>query len=153
MSSAQALDHPHHDDEHRRAELGYTQRLHRGWSSFQNFAISFTIISIFAGTFTTYGQAWNYGGPIAISIGWPVICGLILPVATSMSELASKEPTAGGTYLWGAGLGGRHLLLGVGPGRPHVGLVHRVVQLRRPGRNRRVGGLRVGHVPGDAARA
>src|SRR3954447_21937676 len=107
MSSAQALDHPHHDDERRLAELGYTQRLHRGWSSFQNFAISFTIISVFAGTFTTYGQAWNYGGPIAISIGWPLICGMILLVAFSMAELASKYPTAGGIYYWASDLGGR----------------------------------------------
>ena len=103
MATAEHLDH----DEQRLAELGYVQRLNRGWSSFQNFAISFTIISIFAGTFTTYGQAWNYGGPIAISIGWPVICGLILLVAFSMSELASKYPTAGGLYYWASDLGGR----------------------------------------------
>ena len=103
MATTQHIDH----DEQRLAELGYVQRLQRGWSSFQNFAISFTIISIFAGTFTTYGQAWNYGGPIAISIGWPVICGLILLVAFSMAEIASKYPTAGGLYYWASDLGGR----------------------------------------------
>ena len=54
------------DDERRLAELGYTQALQRSWSSFSNFAISFTIISVLAGCFTTYGQAWNNGGPIAI---------------------------------------------------------------------------------------
>src|SRR3954453_4679411 len=96
MATAEHLDR----DEQRLAELGYTQRLNRGWSSFQNFAISFTIISVFAGTFTTYGQAWNYGGPIAISIGWPVICGLILPVAFSMSELPANFPTADGIAFW-----------------------------------------------------
>jgi amino acid transporter len=103
MATAEHLE----QDEQRLAELGYVQRLHRGWSSFQNFAISFTIISVFAGTFTTFGQAWNYGGPIAISIGWPVICGLILLVAFSMAELASKYPTAGGLYYWASDLGGR----------------------------------------------
>ena len=56
-------------DEQRLAELGYKQELTRAWSGFSNFAISFTIISILAGCFTTYGQAWNNGGPIAISIG------------------------------------------------------------------------------------
>ena len=60
-------------DEQRLAELGYKQTLNRAWSGFSNFAISFTIISILAGCFTTYGQAWNNGGPIAISIGWPLI--------------------------------------------------------------------------------
>ena len=69
------------DDERRLAELGYSQALQRSWSSFSNFAISFTIISVLAGCFTTYGQAWNNGGPIAISWGWPIICGLILLVA------------------------------------------------------------------------
>src|SRR3954454_21840378 len=102
MATAEHLD----QDEQRLAELGYVQRLSRGWSSFQNFAISFTIISIFAGTFTTFGQAWNYGGPIAISIGWPVICGFILLVAFSMAELTSAFPTAGGPYWWAARLGG-----------------------------------------------
>src|SRR5665213_3272898 len=87
-------------DEQRLAELGYKQELHRGWSSFSNFAISFSIISVLAGCFTTYGQAWNNGGPIAISIGWPVISLLILTVAFSVSDVASAMPTAGGISYW-----------------------------------------------------
>jgi amino acid transporter len=83
-------------DEQTLADLGYKQELKRGWSSFSNFAISFSIISVLAGCFTSYGQAFNNGGPVAISIGWPVISLLILCVAFSMSELASAFPTAGG---------------------------------------------------------
>lgn len=94
-------------DEQTLAELGYKQELMRGWSGFTNFAISFTIISVLAGTFTTFGQAWNAGGPIAISIGWPVICAFVLLVAFSMSELTSAFPTAGGPYWWAARLGGK----------------------------------------------
>jgi amino acid transporter len=93
-------------DERKLAELGYKQELERAWSGFSNFAISFTIISVLAGCFTTYGQAWNNGGPIAISIGWPLICVLVLIVAFCMSELASAFPTAGGPYWWAAKLGG-----------------------------------------------
>jgi amino acid transporter len=94
-------------DEQRLAELGYKQELHRGWSSFSNFAISFSIISVLAGCFTTYGQAFNNGGPIAISIMWPLISILILVgVAFPMSELASAFPTAGGIYYWASKLGG-----------------------------------------------
>src|SRR5262249_39559398 len=88
------------------ADLGYKQELNRVWSGFTNFAISFTIISVLAGTFTTFGQAWNAGGPIAISIGWPVICAFVLLVAFSMAELTSAFPTAGGPYWWAAKLGG-----------------------------------------------
>jgi amino acid transporter len=93
-------------DEQRLAELGYKQDLKRGWSGFSNFAISFSIISVLAGCFTSYSQAWLNGGPVAISIGWPVISLLILTVAFSMSELASAYPTAGGIYYWSSKLGG-----------------------------------------------
>jgi len=93
-------------DEQTLAALGYKQELSRGWSGFSNFAISFSIISVLAGCFTTYGQALNNGGPIAISIAWPVISLLILCVAFSMSELASAFPTAGGIYFWASRLGG-----------------------------------------------
>jgi amino acid transporter len=93
-------------DTRKLAELGYKQELERAWSGFSNFAISFTIISVLAGCFTTYGQAWNNGGPIAISWAWPLICILVLIVAFCMSELASAYPTAGGPYWWAAKLGG-----------------------------------------------
>ncbi|HUA12487.1 MAG TPA: amino acid permease [Solirubrobacteraceae bacterium] len=93
-------------DEQKLAELGYKQELNRGWSGFSNFAISFSIICILAGCFTTYGQALKNGGPIAISIAWPLICCLILFVAFSMSEIASAYPTAGGIYYWASRLGG-----------------------------------------------
>ena len=93
-------------DEQKLAELGYKQELNRSWSGFQNFAISFSIISILAGCFTTYGQAWINGGPVAISIGWPIISVLVLLVAFSMAELASAMPTAGGIYYWASKLGG-----------------------------------------------
>jgi amino acid transporter len=93
-------------DEQRLAELGYKQELKRGWSGFSNFAISFSIISVLAGCFTTYGQALKNGGPIAISIAWPLISVFVLFVAFSMSELASSMPTAGGIYYWASKLGG-----------------------------------------------
>jgi amino acid transporter len=94
------------EDERRLAELGYKQELDRGWTRFTNFAISFSIISVLAGCFTVFYVAWNNGGPIAISIGWPVLALIILTVAVSMSELASAFPTAGGPYWWAHNLGG-----------------------------------------------
>src|SRR5918995_3554978 len=94
-------------DEQRLADLGYRQELSRAWSGFTNFAISFTIISVLAGTFTTFAFAWQNGGPIAASIGWPVLCFFVLMVAFSMAELTSKYPTAGGPYWWAHTLGGK----------------------------------------------
>ncbi len=94
------------DDERRLAELGYKQELSRNWSGFSNFAISFSIISILAGCFTTFGQAWNNGGPVAISWGWPIVAAFILLIGFTLSELVSAYPTSGGIYWWAAKLGG-----------------------------------------------
>ena len=100
------------DDERLLAELmdrtgsARSPELNRSWSSFSNFAISFSIISILAGCFTTFGQAWNNGGPIAISIGWPLISVFILIIGFCMSELVSAYPTSGGIYWWASKLGG-----------------------------------------------
>ena len=88
------------------AKLGYKQELSRSWSSFSNFAISFSIISILAGCFTTFGQAWNNGGPVAISWGWPIISTFILIIGFTMSELVSAYPTSGGIYWWASKMGG-----------------------------------------------
>ncbi len=94
------------EDERRLAELGYKQELSRSWSGFSNFAISFSIISILAGCFTTFFQAWNNGGPVAVSWGWPIISALILVIGLCMSELVSAYPTSGGIYWWASKLGG-----------------------------------------------
>lgn len=96
----------HQEDERRLAALGYKQELSRSWSGFSNFAISFSIISILAGCFTTFAQAWNNGGPVAISLGWPLISIFILIIGFCMSELASAYPTSGGIYWWASKLGG-----------------------------------------------
>jgi amino acid transporter len=94
------------EDERRLAELGYKQELNRSWSGFHNFAISFSIISILAGCFTSFGLAWNAGGPFAISWGWPILALLILLIGFCMSELVSAYPTSAGIYWWASKLGG-----------------------------------------------
>src|SRR5215212_6534950 len=93
-------------DEQQLAKLGYKQELSRSWSGFSNFAISFSIISILAGCFTTFGQAWNNGGPVAISWGWPIISAFILLIGFTLSELVSAYPTSGGIYWWASKMGG-----------------------------------------------
>jgi amino acid transporter len=94
------------EDEQRLAELGYKQELSRSWSGFSNFAISFSIISILAGCFTSFGLGWNNGGPAAIAWGWPIISAFILVIGFCMSELVSAFPTSGGIYWWASKLGG-----------------------------------------------
>ncbi|HEX8497171.1 MAG TPA: amino acid permease [Actinomycetales bacterium] len=82
------------------AELGYTQELHRGMSGFSNFAVSFSIISVLSGCITTYYIGMDAGGPIAITLGWPIVGLFVLCVALAMGEICSVYPTAGGLYFW-----------------------------------------------------
>jgi len=105
------LEEEHHglklgSDEQKLAELGYKQELNRSWSGFSNFAISFSIISILAGCFTTFASGWNGGGPAAIAIGWPILAALVLCIGLCMAELVSAYPTSGGIYWWASKLGG-----------------------------------------------
>ena len=118
-------------DEERLAELGYKQELSRGWSAFTNFAISFTIISVLAGCFTNFALAWNNGGPIAASIGWPVLCAFVLMVGLLDGRADLEVPDRG-----------RALLVGARPRRQGLELDDRLVQHRRPARDRRLGRLR-----------
>lgn len=87
-------------DAARLAEMGYTQELHRGLSGFSNFAVSFSIISVLAGCITTYYLAMDAGGPMAITLGWPLVGIFVLMVALAMAEVCSRYPTAGGLYWW-----------------------------------------------------
>ncbi len=72
---------------------------------FQNFAISFTIISILAGCLTSYYIAFECGGPMAVTWGWVIVGIFSTIIALGMAEIASTFPTAGGLYYWASKLG------------------------------------------------
>ncbi|MBA2615085.1 MAG: amino acid permease [Actinobacteria bacterium] len=95
----------HSDDETLLHKLGYAQELMRGMGGFQNFAISFTIISILAGCLTSYYIAFGQGGPVAVTWGWLLVGLMSTIVALAMAEIASAYPTAGGLYYWASKLG------------------------------------------------
>src|SRR5437763_8772663 len=87
--------------------LGYAQQLLRDMGGFANFALSFSLISVLTGAVTLYGHGLKYGGPLQMSLGWPLVTLLTLPIALSLAELASAYPTAGALYHWSSILGGR----------------------------------------------
>src|SRR2546422_2338478 len=95
-------------DEALLAQLGYKQELHRRLSGFSNFAISFSIISILAGAITSYYIAMGAGGPIAITLGWLFVGGMVIVVALAMAEVCSVYPTAGALYWWSHALAKRN---------------------------------------------
>ena len=88
--------------------MGYAQELRRRMSTFSNFAVSFTIISILSGCLTLYQYGMNTGGPVAMTVGWPIVGIFVTLVGLAMAEVCSSYPTAGGLYYWSAKLGGKN---------------------------------------------
>ena len=84
--------------------MGYAQELHRGMSTFSNFAISFSIISILAGGMTSFWLGMATSGPRVITVGWIIVGFFVLLVGMAMGEICSAYPTAGGLYYWSAKL-------------------------------------------------
>jgi amino acid transporter len=105
MSTGQAPGYHTSEDEKLLHKLGYAQELFRAMGGFQNFAISFTIISILAGCLTSYVIAYGQGGPVAVTWGWLIVGAMSTLVALAMAEIASSFPTAGGLYYWSSKLG------------------------------------------------
>jgi amino acid transporter len=97
--------HHHSEDERILHRLGYAQELFRGMGGFQNFAISFTIISILAGCLTSYAVGFEHGGPSSIIWGWLLVGLFATIISLAMAEIASAYPTAGGLYYWASKLG------------------------------------------------
>src|SRR5437899_490463 len=65
------------------------------------FEVDFT-----AGAVTLFGYGLEMGGPLEMTLGWPVATVFTLTVAASMAELCSAYPTSGAMYHWAADLGG-----------------------------------------------
>ncbi|MDQ2743578.1 MAG: amino acid permease [Chloroflexota bacterium] len=95
-------------DTERLHELGYAQELLRRMGGFSNFAVSFTIISILSGCLTLYAYGMATGGPVVMSIGWPIVGVMVIIVGLAMAEICSAFPTAGGLYYWSAKLAGNN---------------------------------------------
>lgn len=93
-------------DSHDLSRFGYTQELFRDMGGFSNFAISFSIISILTGAVTLYGYGLQMGGPLEMTLGWPIATLFTLTIGISMAELCSAYPTSGAMYHWASALGG-----------------------------------------------
>lgn len=89
-------------DEHRLAELGYSQELKREWGVLQNFGASFSIISVITGITTLFATGLTCGGPGVMVTGWIVVCFFTMIVSVAMAEIVSAIPTSGGPYYWAA---------------------------------------------------
>ena len=88
-------------------KMGYAQELSRRMGGFSNFAVAFSIICILAGGITSFQVGFSTGGGFTAIIGWLAGGCFALIVGSSMAQIASAYPTAGGLYHWSSILGGR----------------------------------------------
>jgi len=79
-------------DEQALARFGYAQQLLRSMGGFQNFALSFSIISILTGAVTLYGHGLRFGGPLVMSVGWPLVAVFTMFIALSLAAGCKKDP-------------------------------------------------------------
>jgi amino acid permease (GABA permease) len=96
------------DDDATLHAMGYPRKLTRRFRGFDNFAISFTIINIISGIFSSFGLGMNAGGPRILVFGWVGVSVMVLFVGASMGEIASAYPTSGALYFSAGKLAKRH---------------------------------------------
>ncbi|KAH6898107.1 amino acid/polyamine transporter I [Thelonectria olida] len=79
-------------------DLGYAPELQRNRSTLQVAFMSFVLASIPYGLATTLYYPLIGGGPVNIIWGWVMVSLIIICVASSLGEITSVYPTAGGVY-------------------------------------------------------
>jgi amino acid permease len=80
-------------------DLGYAPELQRNRSTLQVAFMSFVLASIPYGLATTLYYPLIGGGPVNIIWGWVLVSLIIICVASSLGEITSVYPTAGGTTM------------------------------------------------------
>jgi len=88
--------------------MGYPRKLTRRFRAFDNFAISFTIINIISGIFSSFGFGMNAGGPRILIFGWIGVSVMVLFIGAAMAEIASAYPTSGALYFSAGKLAKKH---------------------------------------------
>ncbi|KAM4057355.1 amino acid permease [Hirsutella rhossiliensis] len=78
--------------------LGYKPELARTRSTLQVAFMSFVLAAIPYGLATTLNYPLVGGGPVNIIWGWLLVSAIIVCVASSLGEITSVYPTAGGVY-------------------------------------------------------
>lgn len=78
--------------------LGYTAELSRNRSTWQVIFMCFILASVPYGLSTTMNYAIVGGGSVVMIWGWILVSLIMLCVCSSLAEITSVFPTAGGVY-------------------------------------------------------
>ncbi len=94
-------------------QFGYRQQLRRSLGHFSSFAVAFSLISVFTGTFANFGHGLRQvGGGLAWS--WLVVLVGQTLVALVLAELSTRMPLSGYGYQWSSRLVNPHFGFFVG---------------------------------------
>jgi amino acid transporter len=96
------------DDDVALHAMGYPRKRTRRFLAFDNFAVSFTVINVISGIFSSFGFGMHAGGPRILVFGWIGVSVMVLFVGLSMAEIASAYPTSGALYFSAGKLAKRH---------------------------------------------
>lgn len=87
-------------DEANLAEMGYKQDMKRNYSVLSVLGVGFSLTNSWFGISAALITGINSGGPVLLVYGIILIALISTCVGTSLSELASAYPNAGGQYFW-----------------------------------------------------
>ncbi|KXS99395.1 hypothetical protein AC579_8801 [Pseudocercospora musae] len=88
----------HDDDERLLAQIGYKQELRREFTRWSTISYAISILGVLGSQPATYGVPISVGGPATAVWAWFIGSIMAYVIATSVSELVSAYPTAGGMY-------------------------------------------------------
>ncbi|KAJ5751650.1 hypothetical protein N7520_008567 [Penicillium odoratum] len=89
------------DDELLLARIGYTQELRREFSRWSTVSYAISILGVLGSVPATFGSPLSAGGPATSVWCWLIGSCMAMCIGSSVAELVSAYPTAGGMYFVG----------------------------------------------------
>ncbi|KAF1985861.1 amino acid permease, variant [Aulographum hederae CBS 113979] len=86
------------DDERLLARIGYKQELRREFTKWSTVSYAISILGVLGSVPATIGSPLNSGGPATAVWAWFIGSVMAMCIASSVAELVSAYPTAGGMY-------------------------------------------------------
>ncbi|KAF2173388.1 hypothetical protein M409DRAFT_61824 [Zasmidium cellare ATCC 36951] len=88
----------HDEDERLLAQIGYKQELRREFNKWSTRSYAISVLGVLGSQPATYGVPISVGGPATAVWTWLIGSLMAMVIASSVAELVSAYPTAGGMY-------------------------------------------------------
>ncbi|KAK7727474.1 polyamine transporter tpo5 [Botryosphaeria dothidea] len=97
-SSQRVMASIQNDDERLLARIGYNQELRREFNKWSTVSYAISILGVLGSVPATFGSPITAGGPATAVWAWFIGSVMAMCIASSVAELVSAYPTAGGMY-------------------------------------------------------